>query len=212
MIVRWMLLLALLLPAPAPAASAEAELARFADGLKTLQARFEQVQTDESGAVLAQSRGELWLARPGRFRWAYAEPYEQLMVSDGRQLWMYEPDLRQVSVRPLDAVLNGTPAALLASDVRLDQAFQVEDRGLDPREGARVLRLTPRQPAESEFSAIELWLREGVPQRLRFEDGLGGRTEVRLSNIVSGEALPAERFRFTPPPGVELIQAGVEGG
>src|ERR1044071_8218984 len=111
-----------LLLAFAPLAFAETAdevLKRFVDGAQTVTARFEQVQRDEDGKTVQTSSGRMWLARPasaargtGKFRWSYEKPYEQLMVCDGDRIWMYDPDLAQVTVRPAQEALSGTPAEL----------------------------------------------------------------------------------------------------
>ena len=198
--------LSLLLALPAVAGPAADALRRFADGVQTLSARFEQTQLDEHGDTVARRSGSFELSRPGRFRWTYDKPYEQLMVCDGDRIWNYEPDLAQVTVRPADVVLKGTPAALLAQKASLGDAFVVESGGR--QEGADVVRLKPRGDAQnSDFQSIELWLQSGVPVRLRFFDAIGGNTEVRFTDIKTGVKLDAGRFRFAPPKGTEVIDS-----
>lgn len=191
----------------AHAGPADDALRRFVDGAQTLSARFEQTQKDEHGEVLAQRSGTFDLSRPGRFRWRYDLPYEQLMVCDGNKIWNYEPDLAQVTVRPADQVLKGTPAALLAQRSRLGDAFVVESGG--QKEGAEVVRLKPSGgEVNSDFQSIELWLKNGVPQRMQFFDALGGNTDIRFSDIKTGVKLDAALFRFTPPKGTEVLDDG----
>lgn len=186
------------------AGPADDALQRFIDGAQTLTARFEQIQTDERGEVLARRSGQFDLARPGRFRWVYEKPYEQLMVCDGNKIWNYEPDLAQVTVRSADEVLKGTPAALLAQKSLLGNAFAVESGG--QKDGADIVQLRPRDgEVNSDFQSIELWLKNGVPQRMKFFDALGGTTEIHFSNVKTGVKLDTSLFRFTPPKGVEVI-------
>lgn len=193
--------------AQAHAGPADDALRRFVDGAQTLSARFEQTQKDEHGEVLAQRSGTFDLSRPGRFLWRYDQPYEQLMVCDGNKIWNYEPDLAQVTVRPADQVLKGTPAALLAQRSLLGDAFSVESGGQE--EGADVVRLKPKGgEVNSDFQSIELWLKDGVPQRMQFFDALGGNTDIRFSDIKTGVKLDAGLFRFTPPKGTEVIDDG----
>ncbi|MGH8432002.1 MAG: outer membrane lipoprotein chaperone LolA, partial [Solimonas sp.] len=154
-------MLGLLVAAVAQADDPQAALKRFADGVQTLSADFDQVQTDEDGRVTGSSSGRMSLSRPGRFRWAYDKPYTQLMVCDGRKIWLYDPDLAQVTVRPAEQALNGTPAALLSQRALLSDAFTLQDGGSEG--GARIVKLLPRS-ADSDFKSIELWLAAGVPQ------------------------------------------------
>jgi outer membrane lipoprotein carrier protein len=177
-------------------------LQKFVDTVQTLTAGFQQVQKDENGRVLQASSGRLWLSRPGRFRWSYEEPYAQLMVCDGKQLWQYDPDLAQAMVRPAGDTLQGTPAQLLTDRAALAQHFTVEGAGTD--EGAQRLRLLPKA-ADSDFKSIELWLKGGVPVRMRFHDPLGGSSEVRFEDISTNTHLDAGLFTFAPPKGTEVI-------
>jgi outer membrane lipoprotein carrier protein len=193
-----------LVGAAAQAGPADDALKRFVDGAQTLTARFEQTQLDEHGEVLAKRSGQFDLSRPGRFRWTYDKPYEQLMICDGSKIWNYEPDLQQVTVRDAGQVLKGTPAALLAQKSLLGDAFAVESGG--QKDGADIVKLKPRGgEVNSDFQAIELWLKAGVPQRMKFYDALGGNTDIQFSNVKTGVKLDAALFRFTPPKGAEVI-------
>ncbi|MGH8480849.1 MAG: outer membrane lipoprotein chaperone LolA [Nevskiaceae bacterium] len=200
-----MRLCAIFVSFPALAAAPETDaLQQFVETVQTLSASFQQVQKDENGRVLQASSGRLWLSRPGRFRWSYEKPYEQLMVCDGKQLWQYDPDLKQAMVRPAGATLQGTPAQLLTDRAALAQHFTVEGAGTE--EGAQRLRLLPKAP-DSDFKSVELWLKDGVPVRMRFHDPLGGVSEVTFSDIGTNTHLDAGLFSFTPPKGTEVISA-----
>ena len=179
-------------------------LQQFVQKVESLSARFEQVQKDEKGAVLQKSEGRLWLARPGRFHWRYEKPYAQQIVCDGKTLWQYDPDLAQVMVRPAGATLQGTPAQLLTDRAALDQHFKVERLGQDG--GSARLRLTPKAK-DSDFKSVELWLKDGTPQRMRFEDPLGGASEVRFTDIRTNAPIEPGQFTFQIPKGAEVISA-----
>ncbi len=180
-------------------------LKRFADNVQTLSAQFSQVQTDEDGREVATSSGRMWLSRPGRFRWNYEQPYAQQMVCDGQTIWLYDPDLAQVTVRSAEQALQGTPAALLSQKAMLSDAFELADGG---RQGeAQVVRLVPKS-GDSDFKSIELWLVNGTPQRMRFHDQLGGLTDIRFSEIRQNVKVDAALFRFAPPKGVEVVDGG----
>lgn len=186
------------------ATPAQDALQSFVNRVETLSAKFEQVQKDEQGELLQTSSGRLWLSRPGKFRWSYEKPYEQLMVCDGKTLWLFDPDLAQVTVRPAGATLHGTPAQLLSDRAALEKHFKVVDAGMDGK--SRRVRLLPKNK-DSDFQSVELWLKDGVPQRMRFQDPLGGSSDVSFSDIKANTVLETGLFTFEVPKGVEVIRS-----
>lgn len=212
--------LALLLSAVsanAAADTAQDALKRFVDGVQTFEAHFEQAQTDERGQVTNRSSGQFWLGRPaagaksdvGKFRWSYEKPYEQVSVCDGARLWAYDPDLNQVTVRNAKSALAGTPAALLSQRAALADAFVVQDAGSEGE--ARLVRLLPKAK-DSDFKSIELAIdKAGAPLRMRFQDQIGGASEVRFSAAKTNGAIDAKQFQFVPPKGTEVVDADAEG-
>lgn len=191
---------------PAVAAPPAEALARFVDRVETLSADFEQIERDERGEVLQSSRGHLWLQRPGRFRWEVTEPFAQLVVADGETLWNYEPDLAQATRRPAREALSGTPAELLAEGTGIEDRFEIQAADAAPiGEANAVVRLLPRSDS-SDFTAVTLHLREGVPMALVFDDRIGGRTEVRFSDIEVNRGIDARKLRFEPPEGTEVVR------
>jgi len=205
-----------LLSGTARAESIQDALKRFVDGVQTFDAAFEQVQTDERGKVTGRSSGSFLLSRPpagakasdvGRFRWAYVKPYEQLSICDGTKLWAYDPDLNQVTVRNARTALAGTPAALLSQRGGLTEAFIVQDGGSDSAGNAdwRVVRLLPKAK-DGDFKLIELTLdKSGAPQKMRFEDPIGGSSVVQFSATKTNQPIDAKQFQFTPPKGTEVV-------
>lgn len=196
------LLLALCALPVSAADDAKAALSRFIDGVQTLSANFTQVQTDERGKVIATSAGRMALARPGKFRWSYDTPYQQLIVCDGKKIWLYDKDLAQVTVRPAGDSLKGTPAELLSQRVLLGDAFLLEDGGSDGK--LRIVRLKPK--GDSDFKQIELALDGGAPQRMKFYDQLGGITEVAFNQVKANGTIDAAQFQFTAPKGVDVVE------
>jgi outer membrane lipoprotein carrier protein len=190
--------------------TAQEALKRFADGVKTFDAHFEQVQTDEHGQVNTRSSGHFWLSRPGRFRWVYEQPYQQVTVCDGQKLWAYDPDLEQVTVRGAQLALTGTPAALLSQKTALSDEFKVKDAGAE--DGGRRVRLIPKS-ADSDFKAIELVLdKEGAPQQMRFADQIGGYSDITFSDVHTNTPIAAGKFEFSPPQGVEVVDGDADSG
>jgi len=198
------LALALLLFLPAAAAAdARAALDRFLDGLETFTADFTQTLTDETDFVLQEAEGRLSLGLPDRLRWEIREPFEQWIVADGEQLWTYDPELRQATVRPVGQALESTPMALLTQPHRLDERFAVSEDVLD--EGLRLV-LVPRT-READFTRLELDLtHEGQWLGMAFLDVFGQRTEVRLHETQRNPPLPAAEFQFDPPPGTDIYR------
>jgi outer membrane lipoprotein carrier protein len=209
---RAILAIALSFAAPAAlAASAEDALKRFVDGAQTVTATFEQVQRNEDGKLLQTTSGRMWLSRPaassdgpGKFRWAYEKPYEQLMVCDGEKIWMYDPDLAQVTVRPAEEALAGTPAELLSRRSTLGGQFTLEDGGIQG--DVQVVRLKPKF-ADGDFKSIELSLRGSAPVKMLFHDQLGGTSEVKFGDVRINQKVDDKQFRFTPPKGAEVVEA-----
>lgn len=203
-------LFAAIAPATALASTDEAEAALkdFVENVTTFKADFVQVQRDDTGFELERSEGRFWLSRPGRFRWQVQSPFAQTVVADGETLWTYEPDLAQVTRRPADAALAGTPAELLADGSALEARFRIvapQDVAPLEADGAeQVVRLEPRSDT-SDFRSVTLLLAEGVPRALVFADQLGGRTTVRFSNIAVNEAVAETRLQFTPPEGADVV-------
>lgn len=194
------------LPAAAAKMSASAaELGEQLDGLAQLHAEFEQIRYDEQGNRLQRSRGEFWAQRPDRFRWHVDAPFEELLVGDGESLWLWDPDLEQVTVRPYDRRLQSTPASLLSGSVdRLLETFTVEHRERDD-ELHFVLR-----PVDDKalFDRLELIFRDALPRWLIIHDSMGQVTEVMLSNVQTEFAEDPERFRFQAPEGADVFHEG----
>ncbi len=182
---------------------AQDAIKRFAGGVKTFEAHFEQVQTDEHGQVNTRSSGHFWLSRPGRFRWVYEQPYQQITVCDGDKLWAYDPDLEQVTVRKARLALPGTPAALLSQKTALSDEFKVQDAGTES--SGRRVRLIPKS-ADSDFKSIELVLgKDGAPQQMKFADQIGGHSDITFTEVHANAAIADDKFLFSPPKGVEVV-------
>jgi len=196
--------LLLCLAGGAHAGPARERLDEFLRDLKALQADFRQVLVDDRGEDADESSGVMYLRRPGRLRWDYRRPYEQLIVADGERLWLYDTDLAQVTVRSQRQALGTTPAALLASDRPVDESFEVTE--LPRREdGSLWLALKPREAGGS-FEAIRVGFGAEGLKAMELEDGFGQTTRLEFSAIQRNPQLDAELFRFTPPVGVDVIQ------
>ena len=190
-----------LLPAPASAAGVE----RFREYLRstqTAQADFEQQVFDRDRKLVQRSRGSFTLQRPGRFRWSYAQPYAQLIVGDGRRVWIYDEDLNQVTVRAMAKALGSTPAALLAGAADVERAFELSDAGT--REGLEWVEAKPRE-REAGFERIRLGLGTVGVQAMELTDHFGQTTLLRFTNIARNPRVDPDAFRFIPPKGADVL-------
>jgi len=180
----------------------EALIRHFVDDVRTLSGRFEQSLLAADGEVLEDSSGTLEIQRPGRFRWAYDLPYEQVLVADGLNVWSYDVDLAQVTVKPQDEVLGSTPASLLGGSANVLDDFDVV--GSDVDRGTTWVRLKPRRQ-EGSFSGVDLGFTDGELSRMIFSDNLEQTTLVALFDVVVNEAIDDKHFAFAPPPDVDLV-------
>lgn len=174
----------------------------FSKSLHSISGSFEQSVTDANGHRGDESRGTLALEAPRQFRWETKEPYEQTIVADGARVWIYEPDLEQVSVRNQSSEEAHSPLTVLTDLSQLDGQFRASEAG--EREGLSWLRLTSKAK-EPDFEYAELGFDAAGLSRMRFKDQLGNTTEIRFSGWKRNPALPASTFRFTPPKGVDVV-------
>lgn len=177
-------------------------LAAFSQGLRGLEGRFSQQVFDADGRRTEDSRGTLALAVPRQFRWEYDVPFPQLIVADGSKVWIYDPDLEQVQVRPQGAEEQQSPLMALVDPAELDRQFTVADGG--ERDGLSWVELTPRGE-DAPFSRARLGFSGGALARMEMTDSLGQRTEIAFSGWQRNPAFGAATFRFAPPPGVDVI-------
>ena len=167
------------------------------------EAAFRQTVSTPDGARQRTSSGSFAFVRPNRFRFDYAKPYEQQVVSDGERLWVHDPGLEQVTVRRLSQALGQTPAALLTG-ASLDAGFVLSAQ--PARDGLRWARATPRDP-DGGFRWMEVGFdAQGRPAVIEVLDALGQRTTLALSGFKPLPTLPAERFRFVPPKGADVLE------
>lgn len=185
-----------------PAAHADV-LARFFAQVHSYQAKFEQTVTDADNRTIQRSRGELWIARPGKFRWDYGAPYEQQIIGDGAKIWVYDVGLEQVSVRPLSQALGDTPAALLAGKGRVEDRFGV--RALK-REGSPLAwyELRPKDK-DGGYEVIRLGFAGKRLDTVELIDNFAQTTRIALRDYRENPRIDPQQFRFVPPPGVDVI-------
>jgi outer membrane lipoprotein carrier protein len=196
-------LAAVLLALGLQAAQADAvdTLRAFTRDVKTGSASFTQTVTSPDGARKKTSSGSFEFSRPNRFRFAYSKPFEQVIVSDGSKVWLHDIDLNQVSVRLLDQAIGGTPAALLAGG-SLEKDFELVAQ--PAKDGLDWVQATPRTK-DGSVTQLRVGFRGKELAALEIVDAFGQRSQLLFSAVQQGLALPAERFRFVPPPGADVI-------
>lgn len=191
-----------------PPAPAEAHPADVLNGLLTqttsVHARFHQVVRDADGNTVQETDGVLEAARPKRMRWETAEPFAQVMVSDGRRLWLHDVDLEQVTERPLDYRMGNTPAMLLSGDVGvIERSFEVSGGEVEP--GRHEFELRPRD-RDSPFETLSVVFENAAMTEMRLRDGLGQDTIIRFADIRRNVNIDPKRFSFVPPPGTDVFR------
>jgi outer membrane lipoprotein carrier protein len=192
----------LLVSSGAHADGARARLDAFAKDLHSVSASFEQTVVDAKGSNGKTTKGTLALKAPRLFRWDTTAPYKQLIVADGEKVWIYDADLEQVSVRAQGTEEAHSPLTVLTDLSQLDRDFTTSEQG--EHDGLTWLRLKSKDK-EPQFAYADLGFDAGGLERMRFEDTLGDKTEIRFSDWRKNAPLPADNFRFTPPKGVDVI-------
>lgn len=174
----------------------------YLTGVTTMRARFRQILLDENQQIVQNASGTLVLKRPGQFRWDYQDPYEQLILSDGTHLWLYDPDLDQVTVKSLDDSLASTPAMLLSGDAAMTDGFELTEAG----QYGEVfwMTLVPRNQ-ETDFRNISLGFVDGQLQLMELEDSLDQLTRILLQEVERNPVLADDTFSFVPPAGSDVI-------
>jgi outer membrane lipoprotein carrier protein len=174
----------------------------FFNDLDTLQADFHQEVRDGDNTLQQVSDGKVWIQRPGRFRWDYASPYRQQLVSDGERLWSYDEDLEQVTVQPIGEVLSATPAMLLSGSEPVENVFTIDTL---PANGNHQQVLLKPKSDDSNVTALLLDFTDEVISGIRAEDSFGNITTFTFSNLVRNRELDTALFRFEPPAGVDIV-------
>ena len=178
------------------------QLHAFLEGTQSAQGSFQQVVVNKDKRTTQTTAGTFAFQRPGKFRWTYDKPFDQVIVGDGEKVWVYDRDLNQVIVRKLDAALGATPAALLAGDNALERNFTLVAGG--EGEGVQYVDATPKS-AESQFTRIRLGFADNLPRRMQLTDAFGQTTELTFADMQRNPKLAVETFRFTPPKGADVV-------
>ncbi|MDP6436826.1 MAG: outer membrane lipoprotein chaperone LolA [Gammaproteobacteria bacterium] len=179
-----------------------AVLCGFLTSFDSYRADFEQVVSDEAGEIVEEGSGTLWLQRPGMFRWNYSAPWEQLIVANSTEIWIYDTELEQATVRPADGAIAQTPAGLLAGNLAALENYSIT-AVYDEDDGSRVT-LVPRA-GNSDFREIILSFAESRLESLAIQDSFGQHTLIAFENTQRNPPLSADLFSFVLPDGADLI-------
>ena len=189
--------------APAFAAGAIEQLKAFSSTTKSARGEFSQQLVKRSGQPAPAAKGEFAFSRPGRFRWEIKSPYQQLIVTDGKTLYFYDKDLKQVTVREAGDVISATPAAVLFGGAELDKAFSLKEEG--EQDNLQWVEAVPKV-ADSGFDRIRVGMRDGLPAQMEVMDAFGQVNRFVFTRISRNATVPDSDFEFTPPPGVDVIR------
>jgi outer membrane lipoprotein carrier protein len=199
-----LMLLALLLPVGVVRASGIDALHKFIATTSSAQGDFVQKVYNRKHKLTQEASGTLAFLRPGRFRWTYAKPYAQVIVGDGSKVWIYDEDLNQVTVRPLDRALGSTPAALLAGSGEIERAFTLIDQG--EKDGLEWVEAQPRDK-NSNFESIRMGFGPGGLETMELADSFGQTTVLTFTDLRRNPKLDPSLFKFVPPKGADVIGA-----
>lgn len=202
-ILRVFIVISIALPLSTLSSSRATEsLKRFFAQVETFRANFDQVVLDEGLNPIEESRGRMEIKRPGRFRWDYEPPLQQLIVSDGDRVWIHDVDLEQITVRRLIDTVGETPATILAGKGNISQNYTVRELGHYGK--LAWVQMKPK-PGSDGFYDMRIGFEDGRLRIMELVDGLGQTTRITLSNSVENLDIADDNFRFIPPSGVDVI-------
>lgn len=178
------------------------QLRSFHATTKSGNVSFKQTVAAKGAQPPRESSGTFSFQRPGKFRWLYTKPFEQLIVGDGEKVWVYDKDLNQVVVRKLDVALGSTPAALLAGDVALEENFVLLDGGTS--DGLEYVEAKPKSP-DTGFSRVRIGFAQNLPRAMELTDAFGNVTTLAFENFQRNPSIDASQFKFVPPKGADIV-------
>ncbi len=196
------LVLGLCWPLAAWSQSAMDQMRHFYNNVDTFEAFFVQELLDEDMQRMELVEGTVWLSRPDRFRWEYSAPYEQVIVGDGEKIRMFDVELAQITVRPMDETLASTPAMLLAGGLELEERFRTDDLGR--LGGHRWVELTP-EVRDTDFRVVRLGFGDEGLVAMELIDSFDQTTRIRFARVKVNEGIDDTRFALEVPEGVDVV-------
>ena len=198
---RLLFILSLLLPFSAQAGGVD-QLHAFFEKTQSLRADFRQTVVDSQGRKVQEVDGTMQLQRPGKFRWDYNKPYVQQIVGDGEKVWLFDPELNQVTVRTVDKAIGSSPAALLAGSKEIEKGFTLKDEG---RQDELEWVLAIPKDKETGFEKVYLGFQNNLLKEMEMRDNFGHITVIEFTNLQLNPKLPAKSFSFVPPAGADVV-------
>jgi len=202
---KYLIIVIALIANPAWAEDAEQRLRSALKNMDNLSAEFKQTLRDEDKKIVQQSRGTLALQRPGKFAWNYIDPYEQRIIADGSELWIYDVELEQVTVKPMDEGLSNAPIMILMKQSDVTQEFTVSEVG--QRKFLYWVELKPNA-SDLEYTTIFIGLEDDSVRAMELQDQFGQSTQIVFENLRLGVVHNPATFKFVPPPGVDVYGVG----
>ncbi|MGH8050205.1 MAG: outer membrane lipoprotein chaperone LolA [Arenimonas sp.] len=184
-------------------AGARQQMTTFTKNLQGLSSPFEQTVYNPAGKVSDKSTGMVKLKAPRQFRWQTLKPYPQTIVADGNHIWIYDPDLEQVTVRNQSAEESNSPLAVLIDSTEMERQFKVTE--VATSNGLEWLLLKPKKPDEAPFEKAMLGFTAKGLARMELYDGLGQRTVISFAQWQRNPKFTATDFTFTPPKGADVV-------
>ncbi|MDH3764172.1 MAG: outer membrane lipoprotein chaperone LolA, partial [Gammaproteobacteria bacterium] len=198
---KYLIIVMALIANPVFADDAAKRLKAALKNMDNLTAEFKQTLRDEDKKVVQQSRGTLAMQRPGKFAWIYVDPFEQRIVADGSELWIYDVELEQVTVKPMDEGLSNAPIMILMKQSDVSQQFEISEVG--QRKYLYWVELKPNA-SDLEYTAIYIGLEDDSVRAMELQDQFGQSTQIVFENLRVGVVHNPATFKFVPPPGVDV--------
>lgn len=171
--------------------------------IETLQGQFSQQTTDGKGKAQPLQVGNLWVKKPGFFRWDVKKPFPQQIISNNKTLWIYDPDLEQATKQSVDKQVGNTPAQLLSEDPKLIQKnFSVTQESIAVNE--IMFSLLPLGK-DAVFNKVKIRFKDSQLQQFILWDNFGQKTDIKFLNIQTNKAIPETQFQFVPPKNTDVI-------
>jgi outer membrane lipoprotein carrier protein len=202
---KYLMIVLLVFAVPAWAEDAGQRLNAALKNMDNLTTEFKQTLLDEDKKVVQLSRGTLALQRPGKFAWIYTEPFEQRIIADGSELWIYDVELDQVTVRPMDQGLSNAPIMILMKQTDVNEQFEVNEVG--QRKFLYWVELLPHAD-DLEYTHIYIGIEDGQVRAMELQDQFGQSTQIVFDNLRVGVVHNPAVFKFVPPPGVDVYGVG----